>query len=393
MKKIVIFILTLVTTMYIIVNPVNAEIKTYNLIALDNNDYTISMKIINMVNFEGYFYTGYTLEDYNISGYAYYKGEKCSTIIFANKQYTIVNGRQTIELLMQDDCNAEIKTLSVEIEGIPEPKKRVYGEVALSDQVFDAYIGFSPEEVIPKARFFGDNTELLGTMTYPDWENTKEGLREFQWIFTPNDSSYEIRTGTIKINFINPVNTKDVVIQSVESEIPTTPSLTATSILLSDMATTYDININNKPTTSSTYFWTSSDSSVIEVNSANGKLKAHKEGKAIVTCDINTDGYIQTLSSEVTVGFDENAPVLSETELSLELGDKFDIDVDNLVSGSKVKFTSSDKSILTVTSKTGKITTVGTGNAYITVTITTPENQVIILRCEVNVSNPVVITE
>jgi hypothetical protein len=49
--------------------------------------------------------------------------------------------------------------------------------------------------------------------------------------------------------------------------------------------------------------------------------------------------------------------------------------------------------MLTVTSKTGKITTVGTGNAYITATITTPENQVIILRCEVNVSNPVVITE
>jgi uncharacterized protein YjdB len=99
------------------------------------------------------------------------------------------------------------------------------------------------------------------------------------------------------------------------------------------------------------------------------------------------------LTSKIVVGYDENAPVLSDNDLDLDVGTKFDIDAENCVAKSKIKYVSSDKTIATVKSSTGVITAVGSGKCYVTCTITTPDKQVIVLRCDINVTEPEIVTE
>lgn len=171
----------------------------------------------------------------------------------------------------------------------------------------------------------------------------------------------------------------------IKSNEPTGPSLTATTILL-ESRTMYDVNLNNK-VTGSKYNWTSSNPKVAKVNAKNGLVTAVSEGEALVTCEIALpDGKTQTLTSFVTVGYDENAPLLTETILDLEVGDKFDINLENKIAKSKYRWVSSDRSIVTVNSSNGKVTAKLTGEAYVTCTITTPENQIIVLRCDINVT-------
>lgn len=176
----------------------------------------------------------------------------------------------------------------------------------------------------------------------------------------------------------------------VVDEISTT--LTANNLLL-ETDTAYDINLNDK-VAGSTYFWTSSNSSVVEVNSKSGKLKAIKEGKANVTCDITLpEGKTQTLISEVVVGTDENFPLLTEAILDLEVGNYFDINLENKIAKSKYRWVSSDRSIAKVNSSSGFVTAISEGTAKVTCTITTPDNQVIVLKCDVNITAAKTVTE
>jgi uncharacterized protein YjdB len=167
----------------------------------------------------------------------------------------------------------------------------------------------------------------------------------------------------------------------------TMPTLTATKVILNNL-TVYDINLDNK-VSGSTYLWSSSDTDIVEVNPKNGLIKAKKEGRAIITCEITLpSGEVIILQSVVTVGYDDNAPVLTETILDLEVGDKFDINLENKIAKSKYRWVSSDRSVVKVNSSNGKVTAVGPGQAYVTCTITTPEDQVIVLRCDVTVTEP-----
>jgi len=167
----------------------------------------------------------------------------------------------------------------------------------------------------------------------------------------------------------------------------TMPTLTVTKVILNNL-TVYDINLDNK-VSGSTYLWSSSDTDIVEVNPKNGLIKAKKEGRAIITCEITLpDGTVQTLQSIVNVGYDENAPVLTETQLDLEIGDKFDINLENKIAKSKYRWVSSDRSVVIVNSSNGKVTAVGPGQAYVTCTITTPDRQVIVLRCDISVTEP-----
>lgn len=88
----------------------------------------------------------------------------------------------------------------------------------------------------------------------------------------------------------------------------------------------------------------------------------------------------------MTVGYDENAPLLTETILDLEVGNKFDINLENKIAKSKYRWVSSNRNIVTVNSANGKVTAKAPGEAYVTCTITTPDNQVIVLRCDINVT-------
>ena len=249
-------------------------------------------------------------------------------------------------------------------------------------EIFDMVEGGDIIGELPQIRITINEAEVEGTFTYPNYNNTRLGLWDLEWVFTPADDRYEPVTGTIKVN-VRPRDVEDI----EEIDEPTTPSLTAIRVTL-DTLTSYDINLINK-VSGSKYKWTSSNPSVAKVNVKNGLVTAVSEGEAIITCEITLpDGTVETLKSLVIVGYDDNAPVLTETQLDLEVGDKFDINLENKIAKSKYRWVSSDRSVVIVNSSNGKVTAMGAGEAYVTCTITTPDRQVIVLRCDISVTEP-----
>jgi len=245
---------------------------------------------------------------------------------------------------------------------------------------------------LPKLEFIGaDGKTVSGKVTYTNIDKIVPGYFDLQWVFTPDDSKYETISGVLNF-YVWPEDSeaskgKMPDPEPEEIDEPTPPSLTATTVTLSTL-TEYDINLDNK-VSGSTYLWSSSDTDIVEVNPKNGLIKAKKEGRAIITCEITLpDGTVQTLQSIVNVGYDENAPTLTETVLDLEVGDKFDINLENKIAKSKYRWVSSDRSVVIVNSSNGKVTAVGPGQAYVTCTITTPDRQVIVLRCDISVTEP-----
>ena len=240
---------------------------------------------------------------------------------------------------------------------------------------------------IPKLTFIGADDKMVdGLVTYPNYDDIVPGFFDLQWIFTPNDNKYETISGTLRFE-VFPEDTDEMkgVIkrEPEESDEPTTPSLTASTVLLTN-DTAYDINLNNKIAGSS-YKWTSSDAKVAKVNSKNGLVTAVSEGIATITCEITPpEGDLIKLKSIVTIGYDDNAPILSDTSLDLGVGDKYTIKAENTLEKSNIRFASSDKSIIKVGTANGKVTAVSAGNAYITCTITAG-GQVIVLRCDISV--------
>jgi uncharacterized protein YjdB len=81
----------------------------------------------------------------------------------------------------------------------------------------------------------------------------------------------------------------------------------------------------------------------------------------------------------------DNYPTLNETSLDLEVGDIFDINVENKLSDCKYKFTSSDKSLAKVTTLTGKVTALNKGDLTVTCTITNKDKSIIVLKCDVSI--------
>lgn len=239
---------------------------------------------------------------------------------------------------------------------------------------------------IPKLTFIGaDNKRVEGVVTYPNRGDIVPGIFDLQWLFTPNDNSYEVISGTLRFEvFPEDSDASKGIMPTLAPDEPTTPSLTASTVSLNTM-TAYDINLDNKVSGSS-YLWTSSDTGTVEVNPKSGLVKAKKEGKATVICEITLpDQTKQYLLSVVTVGYDDNAPLLTETSLDLETGDTFDINLENKVAKSKYRWVSSNKSVIKVNSANGKVTAVGAGEAYVTCTITTLDKQIIVLRCDISV--------
>lgn len=79
----------------------------------------------------------------------------------------------------------------------------------------------------------------------------------------------------------------------------------------------YDINIKNK-ISNSTYQWKSSNNNVVKVNRKNGKIKALKNGKSIVSCRIKTKNKTYTLKCNVTVA--DKAPFFQNNLMAHALG-------------------------------------------------------------------------
>lgn len=240
---------------------------------------------------------------------------------------------------------------------------------------------------IPEFPFYGvDNERVYGAMAYPNINDMSPGIFDLQWVFIPDDSKYETISGVLVVTvYPEDSDASKGIMPMPEPDEPTTPSLTANIVTLENR-TVYDINLNDKITGSS-YKWTSDNPEVAKVNAKNGLVTAVSEGETLITCEITLpDETVRTLESIVTVGYDDNAPVLTETILDLEVGDKFDINLENKIAKSKYRWVSSDRGIIKVNSANGKIDAVGVGEAYVTCAITTPENQVIVLRCDISVT-------
>lgn len=107
--------------------------------------------------------------------------------------------------------------------------------------------------------------------------------------------------------------------------------------------------------TSKKITWSSSNKKVATVSSK-GKVTAKKKGTATITAKVNGKSY----KCKVTV----KNPYLNATKKSLEIGKTYTL---KLIGATAKKYTSSKKSVATVSSK-GKITAVKAGTATITVT-------------------------
>ena len=299
-----------------------------------------------------------------------------SDVVFYDKNYVIKSGYQEVKGEFIDWKTKSYATITIGITPSSERGiKEYYGGDFPPDveRYSDKW-----ENIAPRHDFTSyEGVKLKGTMTYTNCEDMSVGTHDVGWTFTPDDMLYPIKTGVYHVTII-----ESPAVTVVEED--TTVSLTADTILL-ETSTEYDININNKPEVA-TYEWTTSDEDIVVVNSINGKIKAVDEGEAIVSCEITyQDETTDTLTSEITVGYDDNAAALTDATVEIEIGDKYDIDNENTIAKSKIRWTSSDKTVATVNSK-GLVTGISDGTAYITCTITTPTNQVIVLRCDLTVT-------
>jgi len=361
------------------------ENKTsFDVVNVSKDGYEFRITVINPVQGDEITRAGLPLGNFHIIPSRKYNGNYVSgTVQWVNPDYIISEGEQTVDAMFNCDETGESVIITVyiygvgnEINNIADTKESVIGGKTVRDILPVGVVGCSindivkPEDMI----FYNGNGEIVeGEVTYSGFDNTIVGLQEVDWLFTPNDTKYEPKIGYIEVK-----------LNDIPDE-PTVPSLTATTVTLNKL-TAYDINLNDKAP-GCKYKWASNNPEVAKVNTKNGLVTAVSEGTATITCEITfPDETKQTLVSEIVVGYDDNAPVLTDTVLDLNPGDEYDINVENKVAKSKYRWASSDRSIATVNSANGIVKAKAAGEAYVTCTITTPENQVIVLKCDINVT-------
>jgi len=400
MKKYILFIL--LTVMLLL--PTTVVKAQYNkrpdIISVSNEKYKIKLLVFNPSDDTDIMYSGLPLKSYRIIPSRQYEGKSVSgDVVWENPEYVIVEGYQTVNIVFNCVENNEKVVVQVRIYGANNKEtedgglksqdntgelQKLTGGIRDLNKKFSGIIGCEISDIFTEEDFIFKNETndvVKGCLSFENFDNTKIGIQEIKWVFIPSDSLYETVIGYREIKLIEP----DII-----DEV-TTPSLIAHSILLEDNLI-YDINLNNK-IKGSKYKWTSSNEEIVKVNTKNGLIVAVSEGEAIITCEITfPDNTTQILESLVVVGYDENAPILTETILDLEVGDKFNINLENKIAKSKYRWVSSDRNIVKVNSSNGKVTAVGIGEAYVTCTITA-DKQVIVLRCDINVTNTEDITE
>lgn len=238
-----------------------------------------------------------------------------------------------------------------------------------------------------------DGKKVFGEYT---WENPdyiiKSGEQTVTMLFTSDEG--EIVKADIYLYGVNWKNTdpdadlEDEVnntSSTTDASIDTTPTLTATTLIMSDEAT-YDINVNDK-IADSTYVWTSSNTKVAKVNAKTGVVTAVADGKAKVTCKITTpESETITLISNVTVGESDDYPSLNDNDIELSVSDKFDLNVEDQIAKSKYRYVSSDKTIASVNATNGIVTAKKTGTAVVRCIVTSPNGEIYVLKCDVEVT-------
>ena len=249
----------------------------------------------------------------------------------------------------------------------------------------NTYVGLPLKEFLIFGAVLDTNGIVIGGE--PRWENPNYliiGGEQNVNILVDVDG--EIIIFKLTINGI--LNKKDIKPNVIEKEEITnnTPSLTVSTLYFQNKNMNYDINVNNK-IKNSTYNWISSNENVVIVDKFNGKLTPISKGMVTILCEITTpEKELIKLYTKVYVGETyDNFPTLTDSNLYLDVGDFYDINVENKPMGSKYKWVSSNTDVVVINTRNGKLVGQSSGKAVITCSISTENNTIILLECNIDV--------
>lgn len=229
---------------------------------------------------------------------------------------------------------------------------------------------YSSRKDIDKSKYI--DTPIPQGLKKPRWDGT-------QWI-----------EGYVEPTTITPVNksvTKNYTLTdtSPNNDVTTDKETLIANNIILETGTVYDMNILNVDENSS-YVWTTNNDSIATITKK-GKIKALKDGVTTIVCTItNQKSEVSTLTANVTVGIDkEKYPNLSDTDIELNIGEKCDLDIENRLSKSIVKFSSTNSSVAKVKTFGGIVTGLSVGKCNVICRIT-KNNTAIVLKCKVEIS-------
>ena len=174
--------------------------------------------------------------------------------------------------------------------------------------------------------------------------------------------------------FTMPDNDVTITAQFKEEQAGTEPELNCSELVLKVGDTTLLTVQNTTP--GAMISWSSSDDEKVSVSDT-GLVEALAEGTATITAEV--DG--KELTCEVTVTQEEAPePELNRSELTLKVGDSYQLEVGNIDENTEVTWSSSDEEKVSV-SDTGLVEALAKGAATITAKVDDKE-----LTCEVTVT-------
>jgi len=222
---------------------------------------------------------------------------------------------------------------------------------------------------------FVDNTFTLVAVTTPEGLNVT---------YVPDDSGVvsvaddgvvtALKEGTAKITVkvggdgVYAENST-VVTVNVKNKIATEINITSSTGEMSVGAMGH-VAAELIPSEAGNLTYVSNDTSVVNVSST-GVIKANKVGTALITVSFaGNDKYApaENKTITITVNLKDASVSVENSTVNLKFNDTFDIVATTSPVGLVVSYTSSNEAVVTVDNK-GRITTVGTGRAVVTVSV------------------------
>ena len=222
-----------------------------------------------------------------------------------------------------------------------------------------------------------NGVQLKGKYTYPNYDSSKLGSFDLQWVFTPTDTTIAPITGTVKAIIV--LRTWGTMRD--EDDDSSVPEFMSQALTMQVGTSCYPQIDNNVGGTD--YLWKTSDKTVVSINKKTGNVTAKGAGTATITCKMSTpydEEY--NLSMEITVPANKK----SSTDITLAAGDTYSIPSYYDTSEYTVTYSSKKSSVASVDYYTGKITARNEGVTYITRTVIDKDCNIIIERYNVVVT-------
>lgn len=219
----------------------------------------------------------------------------------------------------------------------------------------------------------GNTLKLSCTVT-----TSKTTYKANEWTTSDKKIATVNSSGVVTAKYPGKVTISAVALDGTKKSCTITVTAPLKGVKLANSVT---LNIGKEKTLSVTYepsyatnkkvTWHSSDTSVVTISSS-GKIKAVGKGTATITVKSNDGGFTDTC--KVTVVKPVTSVSVSKETAKLTMGKKESVKLSANIKPSDatlktVQWTTSNKKVATV-SKTGMVTAVGPGTAYITVTTT-----------------------